>query len=1089
MKDKNKTKEQLIKEAAEMRQRISGLEKSERELRNKQASLEKYRILFSHIHDVAYICDTEGNVMFVNDVFETLTGHKPEDFIGKPFAPLFDEKNLDKVMNAYEMNLKGENTHIALRFKDTGIICEYKTIPYRDKKGNIIGVMGIGRDITERKQAEEALRKAKDELEMNMKERTAELESAVELLYSEIVDRKVVEQQLIRQKEYINNILESVTHPLYVINVNDYRVVHMNSAARHDSIPEGITCYELSHGLDEPCDGKDHKCVIREIQKTGKPISVEHVHHHNGNSPRTVEVHGYPIFNGDGIITQVVEYILDITDRKNAEMALEEKTAQLNTVIESLPFHVFGINSKGRYFIQNASSMETWGSIIGKRPEDCAPDRETLALWQENNRRAFSGETVKDEVDFPLPNGKMRSFYNIITPIRDENKIWGILGINIDIAERKEHENQILEQRNLFETILNASPDIVVLKDRKAVYQSVNSAFCEFIGRPRDEIIGKTDFDLFPEKEAGIFTRDDARVMKTGHLQIQDEKVTGKEGIKWLQVAKTPVRDTEGNVTGILCSVRDITERKETEEALRESEERWRLLSEHSPDHILTLDRDLNIQFVNFASPGMTVENLIGTPLYDYVSEERRDEVKETLEKALHTPEISSYETTYQTPAGDTIYYESRVAQRLEGKKVVGLTVVARDITKRKRANEKVKEQLQFLQTLLDTIPNPVFYKDRKGKYTGCNRAFEDFLGRPASEIIGKTVYDMGPKEIADKYFEKDRELFENPGEQCYEWSVKRKDGEIRDVVFYKASIMNIDGKVDGLIGVALDITERKLMEEEIKKHSARLNEMVKERTAELVSANEKLQLEINERRRAEAEAVRAAHLAALGELAAGVAHEINNPINGVINYAQIIFNKSKEGSNEKEIAGQIIKESDRVASIVHNLLFFARDRRQRKCPVQVHEIISDTLALSKTQLSKDGIILKVNVPPNLPPVIAHTKQIEIVFLNIISNARYALNHKYEMAENGKCIEISAVEKTVEGCPCISVAFYDNGEGIPSGILDRILNPFFTTKPGNQGTGLGLSISHGIINDHGGRLLVDSVEGEYTKVMIDLPLK
>jgi PAS domain S-box-containing protein len=121
MKDKDKTKKQLLEDVAEMRQRVSELEKSERELKNTQASLEKYRTLFSHIHDVAYICDTEGNVMFVNDVFETVTGHKPEDFIGKPFAPLFDEKNLNKVMNAYAINLKGENTHIALRFKDTGI--------------------------------------------------------------------------------------------------------------------------------------------------------------------------------------------------------------------------------------------------------------------------------------------------------------------------------------------------------------------------------------------------------------------------------------------------------------------------------------------------------------------------------------------------------------------------------------------------------------------------------------------------------------------------------------------------------------------------------------------------------------------------------------------------------------------------------------------------------------------------------------------------------------------------------------------------------------------------------------------------------
>jgi PAS domain S-box-containing protein len=726
-------------------------------------------------------------------------------------------------------------------------------------------------------------------------------------------------------------------------------------------VPEDITCYTLSHGLSEPCDGKEHACVIKEIKKTGRPIRVEHVHHYNGDSPRVVGVHGYPIFNGDGNITQVVEYILDVTERRKAE------------------------------------------------------------------------------------------------------------------EERRKIEERL-------SSFMDAATDGFILFDSELNNIEMNKTALEITGLDRENVIGKNIIDVVPDiKSSGRYDKY-KEVIRTGEpLFISDLVPHHKFGVSHVELKAFKV----GDGLGVIFT--DITERKKSEEALRDSEERWRLLSENSPDHILTLDTDLNIQFVNFASPGMTVENLIGTPLYDYVSEERRAEVKETLGNVLCTKETASYETIYQTPDGDTIYYESRVVPRLEGEKVIGLTVVARDITERIRADGKVKEHLQFLRTLLDTIPNPVFYKNRNGEYTGCNRAFEDFLGRPASEIIGKTVYDMGPKEIADKYFEKDRELLENPGEQCYEWSVKRKSGEIRNVVFYKASIMNLDGEVDGLIGVILDITERKLMEEVITKHRDRLSEMVKERTAELISANEKLQFEINERRRAEAETVRVSHLAALGELAAGVAHEINNPINGVINYAQMILNKSKEDSSEKEIANRIISESDRIAGIVKSLLFFARNSKEQKGPVQIGELISIALALNKTLLRKDGIKFKINIPAEMPAVIAHAQQIEQVFLNIISNARYALNCKYEKADEKKNIEISAIKKTVEGCPYIRVAFYDNGEGIPSGILDKILNPFFSTKPDNQGTGLGLSISHGIITDHGGRLLVDSVEGEYTNVMIDLP--
>lgn len=123
------------------------------------------------------------------------------------------------------------------------------------------------------------------------------------------------------------------------------------------------------------------------------------------------------------------------------------------------------------------------------------------------------------------------------------------------------------------------------------------------------------------------------------------------------------------------------------------------------------------------------------------------------------------------------------------------------------------EEEIRFLQTLLDTIPLPVFYKGVDGRYIGCNKAFEEFVGKPQEEIIGKTVYDMGPKDIADTYNEKDRELFENPGKQCYEWVVKNSDGEIRDVIFCKATYCDDHGNVKGLIGVITDITERKRVE------------------------------------------------------------------------------------------------------------------------------------------------------------------------------------------------------------------------------------------------------------------------------------
>ncbi len=236
-----------------------------------------------------------------------------------------------------------------------------------------------------------------------------------------------------------------------------------------------------------------------------------------------------------------------------------------------------------------------------------------------------------------------------------------------------------------------------------------------------------------------------------------------------------------------------------------------------------------------------------------------------------------------------------------------------------------------------------------------------------------------------------------------------------------------------------------------------------------------------------QAESMRAAHLASIGELAAGVAHEINNPINSVINLAQVLINECATESLENDVAGRIIKEGNRIAGIVGSLLAFARARKGLKNPVNISEIMTETLALTEAQVQKDGIDLKLQVPKDLPFLIGHMQQIQQVFLNIINNARYALNRKYPGGHENKILEILAETVTDDDRPWIRVTFRDRGIGIPIEIMENILDPFFTTKPAGVGTGLGLSIGHGIISDHGGKLKIESNEGEYTRVIIDLP--
>jgi signal transduction histidine kinase len=241
------------------------------------------------------------------------------------------------------------------------------------------------------------------------------------------------------------------------------------------------------------------------------------------------------------------------------------------------------------------------------------------------------------------------------------------------------------------------------------------------------------------------------------------------------------------------------------------------------------------------------------------------------------------------------------------------------------------------------------------------------------------------------------------------------------------------------------------------------------------------------EKLESERQRTRASQLAALGELAAGVAHEINNPISGVINYAQLILNRAEEGSRERDLAQRIIKEGDRIAVIVRELLTFAREESAEMRIVSLLEALVDTLSLCEAPLRKEGVNLQIDIPPDLPRVMSRSHQIQQLLLNLISNARHALGEKYPGPHADKILLVRGRPVELDGRPFVRLTIRDHGIGIPAELLERVMNPFVTTKPAGVGTGLGLSISFEIAKKHGGSLMLASEYGAWTEVTVDLP--
>ena len=434
--------------------------------------------------------------------------------------------------------------------------------------------------------------------------------------------------------------------------------------------------------------------------------------------------------------------------------------------------------------------------------------------------------------------------------------------------------------------------------------------------------------------------------------------------------------------------------------------------------------------------------------LPDYASAERELQQSQSVQSCVVVPMI------YGSSLVGLLGFDSVRGEKTWTNEDIGLLKIVAEIFVNALEHKRMEEVLRISEgkyrMLLENLPQRIFYKDENLRYVSCNENYARDLKIHADEIQGKTDYDFYPEVLAEKYRSDDKRIMRlKKTEEIEEKYIN--NGQELTVHTVKTPIRDEKGSVIGVLGIFWDITEKIALQ---------------------------------------TEAIRSRHLASVGELAAGVAHEINNPITGIINCAQILVNKSAKGTREEDIGHRIVKEGTRIADIVKSLLSFARpgDRKEQKVAVHVSEIISDTLVLMGSQLKKDNIELALHISHKLPKIRAHHQQIQQVFLNLISNARYALNSKYPESHENKILEIRGEAVTIDNCPCVKVTFHDKGTGIPADILDKVMNPFFSTKPRGKGTGLGLSISHSIVSDHGGKLLIDSVENEFTNVTVVLPL-
>lgn len=518
-----------------------------------------------------------------------------------------------------------------------------------------------------------------------------------------------------------------------------------------------------------------------------------------------------------------------------------------------------------------------------------------------------------------------------------------------------------------------------------------------------------------------------------------------------------------GDERFIILVNRDITERKIAEEKLSASEDRYRRLTENARDLIWRADLDGTVRYVNESVRdvlGLTPEEAIGKTIDQYMAPESIRQVRKWLKDSISgsTPrEGFRGDVEYIHGDGRRLPCEFNVSLvRNDDGRIVALEGISRDISERRQSEQALVESEERYRSIFETAANLITSVDTEGIIVDCNSRIRGLLGYEPEEIVGQSMAKIIHPDWMDKAQESLGLILEKGKLLDREYKMVHKDGSTVDVSINSSGLKGGNGHYYRTICIITDISARKQAE------------------------MDRLQLEAQLRQRQKLESI--------GTLAAGVAHEINNPLNIISNYAELILDDAPAGGPISLNAVEIVDTSDRIADIVRSLLAFSRQEGDRHSLARMKDIVDGTLKLMGSTLERENIRFVVDVPDDLPRVPCRTQQIQQVLMNLLSNARDALAGQPEEGNGERIIDVTAREIIRNGSRWLRLTIADSGTGIPADVQSRIFDPFFTTKPRDQGTGLGLSVSHGIIVEHGGELTVESVEGQYTRFHLDLPV-
>jgi len=873
----------------------------------------------------------------------------------------------------------------------------------------------------------------------------AEVELLVEVSGDLGFALKAIERQEARQRaeEKLQTILKTALDGFWLTNLEG-KILEVNDSyckmvgyTREELLKMSISDLEA---IESPEEVAQH---VKRIIEQGYG-SFESRHKRKDGKIISVEISVNYLDVGEG---QLFVFARDITERKQAENILRMSERDLAEAQELA--HV------GNWRWEIIPDEVYWSDeayrLFGVEPGEAVDYAKYLSIVLPEDRD-FIMKEVQDALDGTKPyenehrivrNGEIRIHHTKGTVTQDEQgKPIRLFGVVQDITERKQAEDALRESEARYRAVIEGAHDMIQSVGFDGSIIFVNKSWLDTLGYAEAELSSLNLFEIVHPDSRAHYREMFAEVAKGKSLHGVEAAFLTKDGRKILVEGNAAPRYIGSKVVATQGIFRDVTERKRAEAALADEATRHRILIDESSDGIVILDENGKVYEANRRFAEMLAyspEEVRKLNVWDWEFQYPREQVAEMIRTVDETGD--HFETKHRRKDGTTFDVEiSTNGAVYAGQKLI--FCVCRDITARKQAEAALRESEEKYKNLVGATSDIIWETDAEGRFTFISPKIKDILGYSVNEVVGKKrTLDLIAEREKRKWLKRFKEL--NARRKPFfglEITHVHKNG--RQVIFETSGIPLFDsaGEFKGFVGIDKDITERRQMQE---------------------------QLVITDR------------LASVGELAAGIAHELNNPLTGVIGFSQLLMDREMPDDAREDLQA-VYSEAQRASQVVKNLLTFARKHTAAKEKVNINDVINKVLELRTYELNLENIKVDARLDSELPKVMADYFQLQQVFLNIIINAEYFMKE----AHNKGTLTITTEKVGTK----VKVSFADDGPGIDKDDLGHLFDPFFTTKEVGKGTGLGLSICHGIIAEHGGRIYAESELGKGATFIVELPI-